>query len=542
MLIGTKVFGGMQPSEDPRLLSDSFAQVARNAKLTNGTLRAWRVPINVATLAKPLIKRSIYRFGQTSIDHAEYWLHWNSDVRVVRGAVAGDTQERTYFTGDGVPKVTDGGLVVSGGGDLYPNASYTLGIPAPLVAPNAIASGSGSGVVETRAYGYTYVSAWGEEGPLSPTVQVNWQSGQSIDLSALGSAPPPGAYNITTKRLYRSVTGTQAALFQLVEELPIATSSYEDTKTTAQLEDELQSATWFPPVSSLQGLTGMANGIIAGFTGNDVYFCEPYRPHAWPPGYRQPTDHRIVGMGAFGSSLLVCTTSNPYLMSGVVPEAISAAKLELKQACVSPQSIVEMAGGVLYASPDGLVLADGAGIRVVTADIISVDEWRSYEPASIHAYQLDGRYFAFFDNGARRGGLVFDFSGTGASLWELSLYTSAAYNENLTDSLYIVSADGNNVQRWDAGGSLLPYTWRSKIWQLSRATNFGWGQVLAEAYPLSMRVYADGVLRHIQDVVSGAPFRLPGGFVAREWEFELEGVPTVQSAFLAHSTAELQAV
>ncbi|MCK7581114.1 MAG: hypothetical protein MZV65_39460 [Chromatiales bacterium] len=31
---------------------------------------------------------------------------------------------------------------------------------------------------------------------------------------------------------------------------------------------------------------------MAGFPGRDIYFCEPYRPYAWPVEYMQSIDYR----------------------------------------------------------------------------------------------------------------------------------------------------------------------------------------------------------------------------------------------------------
>lgn len=73
-------------------------------------------------------------------------------------------------------------------------------------------------------------------------------------------------------------------------------------------------------------------------------------------------------------------------------------------------------------------------------------------------------------------------------------------------------------------------------------TNFGYGQVLATAYPLTMNVYGDGALKHSQTVTSELAFRLPSGFRSRYWELELIGGGRVRSAVLADSAAELQSV
>jgi hypothetical protein len=86
-------------------------------------------------VADPLTKsgsiKSIYRFDQSETDEDKNWFHWTDDVDVVQGFISGDTTERTYYTGDGVPKVTNNVLALTGGGTNYPVSSYTLGVPKP---------------------------------------------------------------------------------------------------------------------------------------------------------------------------------------------------------------------------------------------------------------------------------------------------------------------------------------------------------------------------------------------------------------------------
>lgn len=78
---------------------------------------------------------SAYESGGVFSYMTGFWFHWTDDVDVIRGPIAGDTSERTYFTGDGVPKVTYSPIATSGGGTNYPNNTYDLGIPAPTSQP-----------------------------------------------------------------------------------------------------------------------------------------------------------------------------------------------------------------------------------------------------------------------------------------------------------------------------------------------------------------------------------------------------------------------
>ena len=195
-----------------------------------------------------------------------------------------------------------------------------MGVPAPAAAPNLVASSS-LAPNETRAYVYTYVSTFGtvkEESAPSPaaTVTVSTSGGATVTVSGFSAAPTTG-YNITHRRIYRTITGASQVVYSFVAEIPIATTSYVDSLSVTQLGSELQTLFWTPPPAGLKGLVAMPNGILAGFEGNQIYFSEPYYPHAWPDIYALTVDYPIVGLGVYDTTLVVLTTKFPYLISGV---------------------------------------------------------------------------------------------------------------------------------------------------------------------------------------------------------------------------------
>lgn len=67
----------------------------------------------------------------------------------------------------------------------------------------------------------------------------------------------------------------------------------------------------------LNGIINLPNGMVAGFLGRDIYFCEPYRPFAWPENYIQTIDDPVVGLGRMDTTLAVLTTGNPYFIQGL---------------------------------------------------------------------------------------------------------------------------------------------------------------------------------------------------------------------------------
>ena len=388
-------------------------------------------------------------------------------------------------------------------------------------------------VPESRVYAWTWVNK--EAGfefesapsPASPTVEV--RVAQSVAVS--GREAVPTGYVVTHWRLYRAVSG----IYLFVAELPAAQVSYTDNILAEDLGEELPSLTWLLPPATLAGLTNLPNGIMAGFTGRDVYFCEPYRPHAWPVQYMQSLDFPVVGLGRMDTTLAVLTTGTPYFIQGSSPDAMVVVKSDLEQACASKRSIVSTNNSVIYASPDGLVLLSSSGSRLLTEQMFSRTLWQAaFSPTSIHAYQQDMKYVAFYNNGVTSGGFIFDLT-TGQMIFH-TLYASAGYNDLQADKLYTAFAD-RSVKIWQ-DGSALSYTWKSKKFTMPQIMGFSCAQVEAEAYPVTAKVYSDGTLVHTQTVASRTPFRLPAT-PGRDWEFQIEGNTEVFAVLVAQSMEEL---
>jgi len=266
-----------------------------------------------------------------------------------------------------------------------------------------------------------------------------------------------------------------------------------------------------------------------------LYFCEPYRPHAWPENYIQTLDYPIVGLGRMDTTLAVLTTGNPYFVQGSHPSNMAVVKSDLEQACVSKESIVSAGGGVMYAAPDGLMLLSPGGSSIITDGYFNFRMWQQYfKPDSIHAYQQDNQYIAFFDNGTTKGGFIFDISSRQFILHDM--YATAGFQDLQRDKLFLC-LENRTLVVWQ-GGLPKSYIWRSKKFSMPSEISFACGQLEAEAYPMTLKFYADGTLLHTQTVESRNPFRLPCKR-ARDWEVQVEGSKEVFSIAMATSMSEL---
>lgn len=537
-LVNISSFNGLRPITEPRLLGLDEATVARNVRLTSGSIQPLGGTKTLKAL-KRVAPKTIWRYG-TDPDEADYWLEFADDTDVIHSPIPNDQWARAYWTDGAKPKYAPNSLLLSGTG-AYPGGSYDLGIPAPSTAISitAFTTPADAALAEKRIYTYTYVSAYGEEGPPATDSMIA-DVDPASPVTINGMTPPTGAYNITTIRIYRSSTVGSSAAYQFVDEIPVAQASYVDSKSQGQLGEVLMSEDWEAPPATLQGLKMMASGALIGFEGNNVRLSEPNLPHAWP--HRFTIDLPIVGIGVFRQSAVILTSGYPYIMTGVDPAAMTPERLEIPQACLSKRSIVDAGDGVIYASPDGLVSIGSAGINILTLKLMTAQQWMSYNPASMIGALHDNRYHAFYTKtDGTRGELIFDFSGQGAIMTESSvsadLPVTAAYADARSDTLYI--AKGANILRFNNGAPMTA-VWRSRVFRTAYPVNMSVAAVDAESYPVTLRVYAEDQLRFTKTVNSSASFTLPSGFRASNWQFEIESQSEVTRLRVATSMSELK--
>lgn len=279
-------------------------------------------------------------------------------------------------------------------------------------------------VLESRSYVYTYVSAYGEEGPPSPpTLLTGWSNGT---WSVQPTGPPAnyfgnsGVGNIAFIRIYRTVVSSAgAATFFLVADISVGStdadaiaavaadptpclppaSVYTDIlpDNTVALNTQLPSTNYFPPPANLQGITVLPNGMYVGFVGTQVWFSVPYLPHAWPPGFVFTVDFPIVGLGVTAGALVAVTSAQPYVFNGTNPASMSQVRCAPSEPCLSRGSIVSTDLGVFYVSLNGLIQVTSAGACGNATELwITREKWDALVPLKyFRAVPFLGTYFGF---------------------------------------------------------------------------------------------------------------------------------------------------
>lgn len=592
-MVATKIdtFGGMVPMLDDQRLPDIAASYIENAWVYAGTLAGMHAPTTVKTLSSTAISKVIrIPNGVVSNVLDSTWVEFqNPDTDVVKAPVVGDTYERYYFASTSqAPFYNTTARLKSG------SANYTLGIPTPSSAMTVSIAGGVSTLTVSRSYVWTYVSAYGEEGPPSPPLTATGKPDATwtLTLPTVGSGETTGR-NLSKRRIYRTITSSAgvATYFLVTEINDLTTTTYADSAADTSISGnaQLESTNWTAPPSDLEGIIAMPNGIIAGWRDNEIWFSEPYRPHAWPAIYTLAVEYPIVGLGVLGQTLVITTQGFPYAATGVNPASVSLSKLSVYEPCLSRGSIVSAPEGVYYASPNGLILVGGGTVKNISKDLISKDKWQALAPVStLRAARIGSAYYAF---GTRVAGCFYsgafdsakfsqdDFSGAYRGILidpqnqrvAFNVMTSSTpmanvINDPWSGEVFVIrdqKAQWLNIA--DTNPTYEAFKWRSKKYQLSYRKNISamrvYFTVPATAPALNptrltdlnmamasdrwgiVRAYADDRLAAAWELrTSGELFRVPSGFKNEFWQFEIEARVEVKSIQIADTVEGLKSV
>jgi hypothetical protein len=529
-------FLGANNNTNPKGLPDGIGQNARNLDTIHGDLRGRAGAAAVITLPGLSVQqKTIYRMGRDAPSDTAYWLTWTTDVNAVRSMLATDSTERTYYTGDGLPKYTDNTQL---GTAPYPDGFTTLGVPAPTSTLAAAVGTAGTGPTETREYTETFRRANGDESAPNPNpVEISCPGGSSVNLSGL-APPPSGSFGTVTRRIYVS-TGSD---FQLVLEQAAALTTATDAGTTRlQVLATGGSASrpaWLTPPDNLSGLTELWNGMMGGFFGKGYGACVAYTPHAWPLEYQGVVPDTIVGSATYGQQWVLVTTGLPRLVTGSTSASLSDVPIYLKQGGVSKRSVVGVGHGVCWASQDGLCYFGSlfpAG--VITEKFISKAAWAALVPSSIIGVSWKKWYIGFYNTGSVRGGFMIDTTNPVGVIW-LDQGADAVFFDLISQSLYLLDT-GNVVKKWDAG-SALTATFTTDVKRTKDKTTPGRAQVIASTYPVTFSLYGDGTLLETRTVSDSLPFPLPGNYGgANEFYVTVSGTGPIEAVLLAEETDDL---
>lgn len=533
--------GGIAPGINPANLPPHMSQIAENCDFTHGDLRPLRGLKSLIDLGDTRLRSLVYYDGE--------WRAWVQDVAVARNPVANNTG-RTISVGSNIdgPEEWDENSAVPG---LSPEG-YLLGAPAPRSAPTLTAGEGGDcgeGDKLSVAILNTMVRSWSgvwQEFAPSEAANIDLCPGQKLTISDFND--PVGNYGLTHRRIYGAVAGT----YFLIAEIPISQTSYEWTAGEDNFERKmLSSEGWDAPPATARGLIITASGMGVSFDGNEVLLSVPHELHAWPVGYRRATQFPIRAIVDTGDAVIVLTTGMPYRLVGADPETAQLQRLETYEACPSSRSVADMGAYGMFAGTDGLIAVSSTGeTRNVTAAWYTPQKWRDLIcPETVLGFPWRGKYVGFnfrisgyeqMKIGDPIGSRLDEYEGEPMGFIydpKIEGLTTLSIHADGGQSIHGAIANGGSpvtqaglLALLIAGevfefaspeADYLTAKWRSAIYRSTKAINMSAAQIIADAYPLTFKLYADGTLKHTQTVTSANPFRLPGGYRAKDWEVEI---------------------
>ena len=395
------------------------------------------------------------------------------------------------------------------------------------------------GVVETRAYVYTAVNTWEEEGAPSPpsTISLTYIQDVQIEVTAVDfTGYRPGK----VANVYRTF-GTSATYIQIEYEYPGSGLIGYDRSWKPKVDGHaLQSEAWTPPQDGLQGVVLAPNGWFAAFKDNTLYMSEPYRPHAWP--YSMTFAKAIRGVCVGQQSIVVTTADGVYAVAGAHPSAAQQINLNTPQPGIAQRSMTQVEGAVAYASNDGIVFVSGSSASSELGQkLFDRGTWRARYGNQITNASMR---FAYHDgalvsaSATESNGFLLRMDENIGSFTRLSAKYDCMFFLPVNDALYYTI--GNALYQF-RGGSPGSFTWHSKDFIFPMQNTFGAGFIRCDQ-PTTITIYGDGV-QVAQKTVTTGHFRLPANMPRRlRWSFKLESAGAVYECMLGRSMMELQNV
>ena len=424
---------------------------------------------------------------------------------------------------------------LTAGGQYTANPTVSTQSGAGLILATGVGDQT---LIETRGYVCTFVNGYGAEGPPSAVSNlVDCFNGDTVSLTGIPTTPG-SSYNIKYVNIYRLNQSSTNAIFQFLVQLPIGVTTYSDSILDDALGETLATTEWDAAPIGLEGLISLPNGSLVGYVGNLLCFSVPYYPHAWPVAYQYTTDHPIMGLFSFGTTVGVLTSGTPVLAVGNDPSNIVLETMDMGWSCMSKQGVVQAGDVGIYPSPEGLI-ALGAQIREnVTETIMTRQDWQNrYNPSSINGFYWEGKYVGFYQSSTGvSAGFLLDLKTK--DLMDLPFYATAAYRAEGSGILFLALSNGNLVQFANIQGQYRTALYTSKKFEYAKNA-FTAIKVLATKYPVQVNVVYPNI-PYTVTIIAGDrnPIRLKG-ILTDALQVSIWPLEEVSGVFIASSMEEI---
>jgi hypothetical protein len=306
--------------------------------------------------------------------------------------------------------------------------------------------------------------------------------------------------------------------------------------------------------------------MLIGFTQNTIHFCEPNYPHAWPAEYDISVKYPIQALAVWQDNLVVLTQGTPSTGTGTAPANFTLTEIQVHEPCIARGSVVTELLGVYYASQNGLVMLNYYGMTNLTINNFTKNLWLiEYQAASIIACRHRTQYFALVTEG---NGFIVEMADQRQGVMPINTQLNATciWNDPYTGDTYICA--DKKIYRWDSQNTQPSVCrWTSKWFYLPAPASLGAVQIdvdpavsttlaplptwdnpdetlaLPSGVNAQFTMYADDA-QVMQIALTGEQsiFRLPSGFKAFKWYFEIVTRVKIYSVQVASTMKELTRV
>lgn len=186
-------FRGTAPRFSPELLDDRQAQIAKNCKLYSGDLLPFPQAVLFGTSGLSTVTKTLYAQKNPNTGQPVF-MAWDKNVSIATPSFSDVGEQKFFYTGDGVPKVSTYNLATSTGGGTapFPDDWYELGLPIPTTTPTTTATAftqkTSSTIARDASGTATMVTA----------VAHGLRTGNSISISGFSTRSASCAFDGTT--------------------------------------------------------------------------------------------------------------------------------------------------------------------------------------------------------------------------------------------------------------------------------------------------------------------------------------------------------
>lgn len=480
-------FAGMMLAADSRQLQGHFASYAKNTRLWDGRLRAYKKP-RKALDCKP--------------KELAYWdcLECIEPCTVQHGLCT----------------VND--RVTAKNGSLFHADGTPVGMPRPTAAPTVSLSETGDDWVYFR---YSTVNDHGEESPKSDP-SPRFRAGVASWVTLKGQAPMR-VYAYPSGQLDGSIADDDFIDWNkhemLVGEFDSNTAvfPFDFSKWTVS-GDGYDTDDWCTPEACC--IVRNEDMHFATYSGKNVWVSERNLVHAYPRRQMVQLDNEVKALLPYYDVFFALTDGEPELIrlpqiqGGAYDGMVEVQPVKYANQHPLEGPAVKTDFGVMYVSRMGIVALTPSvptGLSLVTRQVLNEDTWVKYKPTA--AVYSNGVFYGWND----KVGFAFDMKETNQGQYELQQFIEldggAVAALSGKDGVMYYGKD--DVQAWDDGTGYLEAIWHSKWYVENGSRVFTTAKIVGEnitgvEFELWYRTSCDGEKLLYKKVIDcDKPFRLP---------------------------------